>query len=314
MNITPKAFLFPSAAAHAAIAALVLLAMWRATSMRSAMREPFRVNLVQVSAPAPQRTTITPPPAPRPAPAPPKPAPPPPKPVPPPPKPVPPPPKPPTPAPQPAERTILPTPKDVVQKQTKWQEEQARKAREAQAKRAQTNVVKTVVIKPPPAKKVVLTAEQLEANKAFEDARKRYEALQKDIESDRTSAQRTAEQKRAQEDAARQAAAAQQAAQQAVQQAAQQAAMIDDYFRNSIRTAIDAAWAQPDGVIGACEVSFRLYRNGRVENVRVSKRGAAGLEESGVKAVRAAAFKPFPAGLNREYLDVEVPFEIQPGQ
>lgn len=311
MRISPKAFLFPSFVAHAAIAALVLLAMWRSPSMRSAMRQPFRVNLVQISVPQPPpqppRPALTPPPKPQPQPAPPQPVPPPP--------PPPPPPKPPTPQP-PTERTILPTPKEVIQKQTKWQEEQERRRREALAKRAQTNVVPKVTVKPPPVKKVVLTAEQLEANKAFEQARKRYEELQKAIAQQRADTQR-AEQQRAQEEALRRAEAAQRAAQQAAQQAAQhaaqQAAMIDDYFRNSIRTAINAVWQQPDGVIGECEVSFRLYRNGRLDNVRVSKRGPAALEESATRAVRAARFPPFPPGLNREYLDVEVPFEVQPG-
>jgi len=305
MKITPKAFLFPSLAAHAALAALVLVLMWRSTSMRSAMRQPFRVNLVQLSTPQPQpqhAALVPPPPPPRPAPAPP------------PPKPVPPPPpiKPPSPQPT-AERTILPTPKEILQKQAKRREEQERRKREALAKRAQTNVVRTVAEKPPPVKKVVLTAEQLEANKAFEEARKRYEALQKNLEAQRTAAQRAEEQQRAQAEAARQAEAAQRAALHAAQQAAQQNAMIDDYFRNSIRTAIDAVWVQPDGVIGQCEVSFRLYRNGRVEHVRVSKRGPAALEESAIRAVRSAAFKPFPPGLNRDHLDVEVPFDIQPG-
>jgi len=302
MKITPKAFLFPSFAAHAALAALVLVLMWRSTSMRSAMRQPFRVNLVQLSTPQPQpqRAARVPPPAPpRPAPAPQ------------PPKPLPPPPKPPARQPT-AERTILPTPKEILQKQTTWRQEQERRTREALAKRAPTNVVKTVVEKPPPVKKIVLTAEQLEANKAFEAARKRYEALQKNIEAQRTAAQRAEEQHRAQAQAARQAEAAQRAALQAAQQAAQQNAIIDDYFRNSIRTAIDAVWVQPDGVIGQCEVTFRLHRNGRVENVRVSTRGPAALEESAIRAVRSAAFQPFPPGLNREYLDVEVPFEMQP--
>lgn len=293
MIIPAKSFLFPSVAAHGLAIVLVLIVMWRAPTFKTAKPQMIRVRLTQAAvkpmptvAPAP--TPPTPSPKPTPTPPKPKPTPPPPKPKPTPPKPKPTPP-PPKPVVKPTTRTVMPTPKQVLERQKQWEEAQKKKRI---AKTAATNVAIKIVKRPPP-KKVEIAAVTPQVNTAFEEARKRYEDWQN------------------QKDAPAKPAAAPPTAPVGPQSSpGEQAAIIDDFFCNGIRTAIDRVWRQPPRLLGSCEVTFRLTRDGRVADVRVSKAGPSELNKSALDAVQNAQFPPFPANLHRDYLDLEVPFEI----
>jgi TonB family protein len=297
MIIAAKSFLFPSVAAHLLAIALVLIVMWSAPTFKTAKPQMIRVRLTQAAVKPMPTVAPAPTPAPsKPTPAPSKPTPPKPKPTPPPPKPTPPPPKPivkPTTTPK---RTVMPTPKQVIERQKQWEEAQKKKQI---AKTAATNVTVKIVKRPPP-KKVEIAAVTPQVNTAFEEARKRYEDWQKQKDAPATPAATPA--------------SAPVGAQTGVvgpqDIAGTESAVIDDFFCNGIRTAIDRVWRQPSRLLGSCEVTFRLTSDGRVSDVRVSKAGPSELNKSALDAVQNAQFPPFPANLNRDYLDVEVPFEI----
>jgi len=296
MTISAKSFLLPSVMAHGLAAVLLTVMLWSAPTFKVAKQQMIRVNLTQAAA-RPMR--VTPPAAvPAPAqPAPPKPVPPkpaPPKPTPPKPTP-PPPPKPPTIQPiTPPKRTVMPVPKKVVERQKKWE---AEKTRKQLAKAAETNAPPKIVKRPPP-KKIEIADTTPRVNTAFEEARKRFEQLENKSGAPTTPAQPTTAQP----------AAASTAAVGPQDSPGEQSAIIDNFFCNGIRTAIDRVWRQPPRILGTCEVTFRLSRDGRVSDVRVSKAGPSELNKSALDAVQNASFPAFPANLNREYLDLEVPF------
>ena len=92
---------------------------------------------------------------------------------------------------------------------------------------------------------------------------------------------------------------------------------IEDFFKNSIQTAIDSSWIRPSSSLvpkfAKCIIGFRLSREGRASNVRIiSSSGYSALDESAKSAIANARFPAFPDDIRRDYLDVEVPFECEP--
>jgi len=185
----------------------------------------------------------------------------------------------------------MPVPEKVVERQKKWA---AEKLRKQIAKAAATNTPPKIVKRAPP-KKVEIVERTPQVNTAFEEARKRFEAFENKRSAPTTPAQ---------------PAVAPTVAVGPQDSPGEQKAIIDDFFCNGIRTAIDRVWRQPPRILGTCEVTFRLARTGRISDVRVSKAGPSELNKSALDAVQNANFPSFPANLNREYLDLEVPFEI----
>jgi len=185
----------------------------------------------------------------------------------------------------------MPVPEKVVARQKKWETEQQRKLI---AKATATNTPPKIVKRPPP-KKIEIAENTPRVNTAFAEARKRFEDFEKNRNTPATPAQ---------------PAAAHPAVVGPHDSPGEQSAIIDNFFCNGIRTAIDRVWRQPPRIVGTCEVTFRLTRAGHVSDVRVSKAGPPELNKSALDAVQNAQFPPFPANLNREYLDLEVPFEV----
>ncbi|MCX7002656.1 MAG: TonB family protein [bacterium] len=301
MTISAKSFLLPSVAAHVLTAALLTVVLWSAPTFKVAKQQMIRVNLTQAAARPMRVTSSTAAPAaaptavPAPAqaappkPAPPKPAPP--KPAPPKPTP-PPPPKPPTIQPiTPPKRTVMPVPKKVVERQKKWE---AEKIRKQLAKAAETNAPPKIVKRPPP-KKIEIADTTPRVNTAFEEARKRFEQLENKSDAPTTPAQPAAAPTAAVGPRTVLGGQAGVAGPQDV--AGTESAVIDNFFCNGIRTAIDRIWRQPPRILGTCEVTFRLSRDGRVSDVRVSKAGPSELNKSALDAVQNASFPAFPGTL-----------------
>jgi TonB family protein len=321
MRFDPGTFFVPSLAVHAAVFALLVFVMWNAATLRVPDEQMFRVNLVQVAQPRMTATPVqpapTPPPEPEPKPAPKPPLKPAPKPVPKPePQPVTKPPLVPAPKPPPTPtRKILQTPTDVKKKQEQWRAERERKQRERDQKRRQeiarqqqlrqiaTNPAPTITTAPLP--KTAVSDVPLQSRTAFDQSQQRLDRMQQQLQKDAQAARQRME---SNVQALRNTGQAVSAAQRGI---------INEYFRNSLMTAIDRAWsrehASSDGMAGNAAVRFRLYRNGRAEAITLSRRsGSTSLDESALEAVRRAAFPPFPANLHSEYLDVEAPFELEP--
>ena len=339
-------FTIPSLVAHALVGLLLMVTCFNTPSMKSLQPQPVRVNLMQAPPPPPP-----PPPAPAPAPASapqaqaqpkaekPKPQP----------KVE----KPPEQMPEQktepmkeikqvepehpkAEKTVLPTPKAVKEKQQTW-----RKQQDKLVKRVITNEPPhTATAEPPqsekPIKRTQIAAVQLESQKAFD----KYQKTLSEIE--RQQAESRAER------------------QQRLQQGGVPGGVpggvaggvpggtvggvaggtiggvaggtvggvlgsfgggeegaVNAFFRNSILTAIDRVWAAPSAALvpkaAQCVIGFRLDRSGRVSAVHVVRSSGFGpLDESGKAAVEQASFAAFPADINQQVLDVEVPFEVSP--
>jgi TonB family protein len=328
MRFDPGTFFVPSLAAHVGAAILLLVVTWNAATLHVPDEQMFRVNLVQVAQPRMTATPVTPAPKPAPQPAP-KPAPKPepkpePKPAPKPaPEPVPKPPlKPaPQPVPQPAPaptprpvRKILQAPEDVKLKQQEWQAERERQQRERDQKRREEldrqRRLQQIATNPPPTlthvplPKSTVSDVPLQSHTAFDQSQQKLDQMQKQLQQDAQAARQRME---SSVQALRNAGQAVSVAQRGI---------INEYFRNSLMTAIDRVWnreyAASDARGGQATVRFRLYRNGRTESIALSRSsGSTSLDESALEAVRRAAFPPFPANLQSEFLDVEAPFELE---
>jgi len=98
-----------------------------------------------------------------------------------------------------------------------------------------------------------------------------------------------------------------------------QATIIDNFFQRNILTAIDRVWSPPSAALvpkkSQCTVAFTLSKNGSVSNVRIVRRsGFSALDDSARSAVQQADFPAFPANLNKNSLNVEVPFVCEPNE
>lgn len=325
MKFKPSTFVAPSVVLHLAVFALVLVVMMDAQPLRTPEEKQFRVNLVQFSTPpapveAPSEPTPTPPtprppdpappPDPPPTPRPPDPAPPPPPPPDPPPTRPPPTARPPDPPPtptRPSEREIIETPSHIAQRQQERQRQREVREREI-VTRPPTPTSPAPPPPPPrerqPSPRLPITAPDVSTPAEIERSERELAQLRENITRGSQDLQRRLN-SRVQE--ARHTGAATQAQQQ----------IIDDYFRRSVMTAIDAAWQPPSAALvprtARTMVSFVLSRDGRVSNIRITgPSGFAVLDDSARAAIQQAQFPPFPSDLARDSLTVEVPFEVQP--
>ncbi len=312
MKFRPKEFVFPSVILHGSVLALLVLMCWKAPTLKTPREKQFRVSLVQLQRPAEKSVAAVPKKTTKPKPKPKKPPAPSPKPKPktkPEPKPAPKKVVKPKPKPEPAKakRRILPTPKTVLEKQSKWRKERERKKREKekQARRIITNVPPRVAWKPEPQPRTVLPpSTPLRSKDAFAESQRRLAELERKLRSDRAAIRKRMESHLRADRFTAGASGA-------------QAEIINDYFKRSILTAIDRVWIPPSAVlvpqVAQCDIAFRLRNNGSAGDVRVVRRsGFSALDDSAVAAVRQASFPPFPPDLSRETLDVEVPFVCEP--
>jgi len=313
MNFRPKDFIIPSVIAHILVCVMLIVLCWGVPTIKIPKKQQFRVNLVELSAPKispPSKAAVKPvqkvvrkpkpevkKPTPKPKPEPEKrkiikkkPVPKLPK------KTI----KRPTPKP---ERKILKTPEKVIEKQKDWQKK--RELKKKIVKRVVTNDFPDVVwnddSKP---LKALPKLKPLEVAQYSEKKQSELDRLQKNVKEDRNKLRQriTSSFKNAKFSG---------------ETSAQQSSVINDYFQRSIRAAIDRSWVPPAGslISGPVKavVSFRLYKNGTASNIRIVKSSSVEeLNSSAVQAIKDAAFDPFPSDLNRDYLDVEIPFECEP--
>ncbi len=317
MNFKPKDFIIPSVLAHIFVGVLLIVLCWGIPTIKVPKKQQFRVNLVELnkseigtpkpvirsSKPKSKIRKITPKPKTTPKPK-----------LKPKVKKIPKPverkiikkktPKPTVkrPIPEP-KRKILKTPKKIVKKQKDWQKKRDKKKKIV--KRPDTNNFPDVAWNEKQKKtRVIPKFKPLETVKHTDNNQSELDRLQENVKEDRNKLrQRIASSFK---DAKFSGAAS-----------AQQTSVINEYFQRSIRSAIDRSWLPPAGsLISAPEkavVSFRLYKNGTVSNILLTKKSSVSdLNNSAVQAIKDVAFEPFPSDLKRDFLDVEIPFECEP--
>jgi TonB family protein len=211
-------------------------------------------------------------------------------------------------------RKILQTPEDVRRKQEEWRAERAQQQRQREQRRRrereQQRLVQQIATNPAPTLKTApipratVSEVPLQSRTAFDQSQQRLDQMQRELQQDAQAARQRME---SSVQALRNTGQSVSAAQRGI---------INEYFRNSLMTAIDRAWnreyAASDARAGNAAVRFRLHRNGQAEGITLSRSsGSTSLDESALEAVRRASFPPFPANLQSQYLDVEAPFELE---
>ena len=121
----------------------------------------------------------------------------------------------------------MPIPREIAERQKKWLDEQKRKQTE---KTAPTNMPEKIVKREPP-KQVDVQIEPPRMDDAFAEARARFEALERQSQAPSPTPPASVP-----------AAPTPSTRNDAMDSPGTQAAVIDDYFRNGIRVAIDRVW------------------------------------------------------------------------
>jgi len=321
MKFKPKDFVVPSLILHGSAIVLLIILCWKVPTIKTPKEKQFRVNLVQLPTAPPVKTYSPPKRASKPAKKTTKPKPKPKKAVKPKPKPkktVKPKPKPkkivkPKPKPKPKvtqkpKRKILPTPKKILEKQKKWVKKRTQKKKKQKIVKRDTNTNTTYVStwkpKPFPKTKTVYNSPKLKSKDAFKESQQRLKELERSLNQDTSNLKKKMD-------------SYLQASKFTGGASGAQATIINNYFRQSILTAIDKVWMPPSAALvpkkAQCDVAFTLSKNGNVSNVRIVRRsGYSVLDDSAVSAVRQANFPAFPADLNKNSLNVEVPFVCEP--
>ncbi len=299
MKFRPKEFVVPSLILHGSAIVLLIILCWKVPTIKTPKEKQFRVNLVQLPS-APPVKAYTPPakkatpkpvkkvskPKPKPKPKPkkkvkPKPRPKPKKKVKPKPK--------PKPKPKLIKRKILPPPKKIIKR-----------------KPVVTNKTRFVKWKSKPKPKTVYQKPDFKSKDAFKKSREKLKELERSLNQESSDLKKKMD---SYVRATRFTAGASGA----------QATIINNFFQQNILTAIDNVWTPPSAALvprkSQCTIAFTLSKNGSVSNVRIVRRsGFSVLDDSAKSAIQQANFPAFPADLNKNSLNVEVPFVCEPNE
>ena len=299
MKFRPKNFVVPSLVLHGSALILLIILCWKVPTIKTPKEKQFRVNLVQLpsappvkaykkkkkkAAPKPVKKVSKPKPKPKPK-----------KKVKPKPKPRPKPKKKVKPKPRPKskliKRKILPAPKKIIKR-----------------KPVVTNTTPFVERKPKiiPKTKTVYQRPNFKSKTAFKKSQEELKKLEKSLNQENSALKKKMD---SYVRATRFTAGASGA----------QATIINNFFQQNILTAIDRVWTPPSAALvprkAQCTISFTLSKNGSVSNVRIVRRsGFSVLDNSAKTAIQQASFPSFPADLNKNSLNVEVPFVCEPNE
>ena len=346
MTLSPKAFLFPSVAAHAATAVLFLVFTAGVATIKSG-KKSIRVTLTAAAPRAGQPMTMPSQPAKgapvvaAPTQAPPEPRPEQPKPKPEQPKPkseqVKP--KPDLPKPTPDKPRILDTPKEVIEKQKLAAKIREQKRKDQLAKQQLTN--RPVVIaraepdttsRPKPVKPAY-TPQELESQKAFTEAQDRFAQLAKQLQADREAFKKNVatvggvaigNEKvgtvtgigpgSGTGSGSGSGSGTGSGSGSGSGSGAGGGSALNDFMTGPFNEAIQAVWnrTQPKNLPASrCVVKFTLSRDGKVSNVSLEKpSGVRELDQAAVEAVKQAQFPAFTAEIKEPSLEFLVPFEL----
>jgi len=319
MKFRPKDFVVPSLVLHGSAIVLLIILCWKVPTIKTPKEKQFRVNLVQLPS-APPVKAYNPPakksvkkvskPKPRPKKkVKPKPKPkkkvkskprPRPKPKPKPKKKVKPKPKPKQ-KPKLIKRKILPTPKKLITKQEDW-----KKKKKIIKRKPVTNTTHFVEWKPKPTPKVVYQKPNFKSKNAFKKSQEKLKELEKSLHQESSALKKKMD-------------SYVRASRFTAGTSGAQATIINNFFQQNILTAIDNVWTPPSAALvprkSQCTIAFTLSKNGSVSNVRIVRRsGFSVLDDSAKSAIQQADFPAFPADLNKNSLNVEVPFVCEPNE
>ena len=332
MTLSPKAFLFPSVAAHAATAVLFLVFTAGVATIKSG-KKSIRVTLTAAAPRAGQPMTMPSQPAkgapvvaaPTQAPPEPRPEQPKPKPEQPKPKPEQVKPKPDLPKPTPDKPRILDTPKEVIEKQKLAAKIREQKRKDQLAKQQLTNRPVVIARAEPdttPRQKPVkpaYTPQELESQKAFTEAQDRFAQLAKQLQADREAFKKNVATVGGVTIGNEKVGTVTgigpgSGSGSGSGSGAGGGSALNDFMTGPFNEAIQAVWnrTQPKNLPASrCVVKFTLSRDGKVSNVSLDKpSGVRELDQAAVEAVKQAQFPAFTAEIKEPSLEFLVPFEL----
>jgi len=294
MKFRPKEFVVPSLILHGSAIVLLIILCWKVPTIKTPKEKQFRVNLVQLPS-APPVKAYTPP-AKKATPktvkkvSKPKPK-----------KKVKPKPKP---RPKPKKK-IKPKPKKKVKPKHKLIKRKILPAPKKIVKR-KTVTNTTHFVKWKPKTKTIYQKPNFKSKNAFKESQKKLKDLARSLN------QENSDLKKKMDSYVR-------ASRFTGGSSGAQATIINNFFQQNILTAIDNVWTPPSAALvprkSQCTIAFTLNKNGGVSNVRIIRRsGFSVLDNSARTAVQQANFPTFPADLNKNSLNVEVPFVCEPNE